>query len=190
MFRRLFQPNRRTVRTINGWIAAVAARLTLVPSVARQCGYEPQEMEDTATLGRVVEEVPGKVIEETWPKTCSDVYSQTILPTFELEITEDVWSAFRSDCTAGTHHYRPVVFHYGDETVSAARLKGNWHGVATNINSSFPSMKKTRMVDFMDCGRLCWTRPGMTIHFYTSDWPSRFLKNERCRIAAATMRGF
>ena len=124
MFRRPLKPNRgASVRWINGW-AVVAAITACTPSpslLSQDSGpqhSEPQEMEDTATLGRIVEEVPGKVVEETWPKTCSDVYSQTNLPIFELEITEDVWSAFRSDCTSGTHSYRPVVFHYGDETVS------------------------------------------------------------------------
>jgi hypothetical protein len=82
---------------------------------------------DTFEPGETIEEVPGLVIEDSWPERCSDLYPSSSLSTFELEISDDVWAAIQSDCSNWSQTYRPVVFSYLGESVSAmARLKGNW----------------------------------------------------------------
>lgn len=64
---------------------------------------------------------------ETWPKDCDALYDPSLLPTFDLEISQQEWNGLRSDCNSGIQNYRPVKFTYEGETVDAmARLKGNW----------------------------------------------------------------
>ena len=74
-----------------------------------------------------VEQVDSTIIEEPWPKSCPDFYDPDQLVTFELEISDTVWSELQSDCWNGVHPYHPVTFGYDGERVEAqVRLKGNW----------------------------------------------------------------
>lgn len=62
-----------------------------------------------------------------YPRPCADVYAQDLLPTFELEMTDAVWSALHQDFAAGEKVYRPAVFRYGDEEYAdvMVRYRGN-----------------------------------------------------------------
>lgn len=64
---------------------------------------------------------------ETYPKSCPDLYSPDIVPTFDLNFTDEDWTQMAQDCAQGSQAYRPVEFTYDGETVSAqVRMKGNW----------------------------------------------------------------
>jgi hypothetical protein len=63
----------------------------------------------------------------TYPKPCSDLYDDNVLPSFELEIAPADLQAIETDCSAKVKAYHPATLKYGNETVSAmVRLKGNW----------------------------------------------------------------
>ena len=65
--------------------------------------------------------------EETFPKPCADIYDESLLPTFEVEMDETEWRAMENDCRNYVQEYRPIVFRYEGESASAMmRLKGNW----------------------------------------------------------------
>ena len=77
--------------------------------------------------GIPLEEVPGLVIEDTWPEPCPDLYPQDELSIFEFEISNEVWAGIQSDCANWSQTYRPIVFSHNGERVDAmVRLKGNW----------------------------------------------------------------
>jgi hypothetical protein len=66
-------------------------------------------------------------VEEGWPKPCSDLYTQSELPTFSLDFVPQDWADLQSACDRGSQAYHPVQFSYDGETVDAqVRLKGNW----------------------------------------------------------------
>lgn len=82
---------------------------------------------DTDTDTEVPEEIVGEGEDDSWPRSCPDLYDPDVLQTFELTISEQQWSNLQSDCSNGEQNYRPVQLTFGDETVDAmARLKGNW----------------------------------------------------------------
>lgn len=63
----------------------------------------------------------------TFPRPCSDLYDESLLPTFAVELAASDWAALGRDCEAGVKQYHPVTFRYGAESVPAMiRLKGNW----------------------------------------------------------------
>jgi hypothetical protein len=63
----------------------------------------------------------------SYPKPCADLYDPDLVPEFNIEIDEAEWAAMADDCAAGAKQYRPILFHYGVESVPAMiRLKGNW----------------------------------------------------------------
>jgi spore coat protein CotH len=62
----------------------------------------------------------------TLPRPCADLYSQELLPTFELELTASDWKALAEDLREGEEPYYPATFRYGAESVPAmVRLRGN-----------------------------------------------------------------
>lgn len=62
-----------------------------------------------------------------YPRPCADIYDPDIVPTFEVEIAPEELALMEQDCSLEIKEYRPVTFHYGDETASAMmRLKGNY----------------------------------------------------------------
>lgn len=76
-------------------------------------------------------------------ETCADIYSQDLLPTFEVEIAPAEWDAIREEfltrderLAAGLdpHPWHPIVFRYGSETRTDAmiRLRGrsSWEEAA------------------------------------------------------------
>lgn len=73
---------------------------------------------------------------KTFPRSCSDLYAQDLLPTFVVEVPEAEWQGLVEEFTNWEERaalgleekpYHPIVFRYGDEVVldAAIRLKGN-----------------------------------------------------------------
>jgi hypothetical protein len=59
-----------------------------------------------------------------FPRACADLYDEDLLPTFELTIAPEHWSAIVDDCS---REYQPATLRYGDESAAAmVRNKGNW----------------------------------------------------------------
>lgn len=82
---------------------------------------------DTDADTEVPEEIAGDGEDDSWPRSCPDLYDPDVLQTFELTISDEQWGNLQSDCSNGEQNYRPVQFTFGDETVDAmVRLKGNW----------------------------------------------------------------
>jgi len=72
--------------------------------------------------------------EAVYPKPCADLYDPEIVPTFELEIEPEEWTALEADCASYVKQYRPIVFRYGDEAQDAMiRLKGNWSWICEKM---------------------------------------------------------
>src|SRR4051794_7080515 len=69
--------------------------------------------EPTATATPVVEPT-------VWPLPCNDLYDPAKLPTFDLEITPEVWSALVDDFHSHQEVYRPATFRFEDETYPGA----------------------------------------------------------------------
>jgi hypothetical protein len=66
-------------------------------------------------------------VPETFPRPCSDLYDENLLPSFSLEIAPADIQAMATDCSNEAKVYRPATLKYGTESVSAmVRLKGNW----------------------------------------------------------------
>ena len=66
-------------------------------------------------------------VEEGWPKPCADLYTQSRVPTFSLELEPQEWLDLQTDCSRGSQAYHPAQFSFEGETVEAqVRLKGNW----------------------------------------------------------------
>ena len=85
------------------------------------------------------------------PRLCSDLFDQTIVPSYAIEISSDSWAKLDADfhdlkdVLAGTppQTYYPIVFHYGSETVSNAgiRLRGKSSWVSTVMFDANPKMQ-------------------------------------------------
>ena len=94
------------------------------------------------------------------PRLCSDLFDQTILPSYSIEITADNWAKLDADfhdlkdVLAGTppETYYPVVFHYGSETVSnaAVKLRGKSSWVDTIMFDTNPKMQFDVSFDQID----------------------------------------
>jgi hypothetical protein len=94
------------------------------------------------------------------PRLCSDLFDQSIVPAYSIEITPDNWAKLDADfhdlkdVLAGTppQTYYPVVFHYGSETVSnaAIRLRGKSSWVSTVMFDSNPKMQFDVSFDKID----------------------------------------
>ena len=107
------------------WLGGIG--LSCRPSVVLMDGDDGSVDSESVDTGIGVEAVPGLSIEESWPQTCSPMYPQDSVPTFELEISDENWQAIQSDCSSWAQTYRPVTFSYQGKTASAmVRLKGNW----------------------------------------------------------------
>jgi hypothetical protein len=58
---------------------------------------------------------------------CADLYAESLMPTFEVQISDAEWDGMAADCRREVKAYRPIVFRFGDESKEAMmRLKGNW----------------------------------------------------------------
>ena len=85
------------------------------------------------------------------PRLCSDIFDQTVLPAYSIEISADNWTKLDADfhdlkdVLAGTPPatYYPVVFHYGSETVTdaAVKLRGKSSWVDTVMFDTNPKMQ-------------------------------------------------
>ena len=94
------------------------------------------------------------------PRLCSDLFDQSVVPAYSIEITPDNWAKLDADfhdlkdVLAGTppETYYPVVFHYGSETVSdaAIRLRGKSSWVSTVMFDSNPKMQFDLSFDKID----------------------------------------
>ena len=94
------------------------------------------------------------------PRLCSDLFDQTVLPSYSIEITADDWAKLDADfhdlkdVLAGTppQTYYPIVFHYGSETVSDAgiRLRGKSSWVSTVMFDANPKMQFDVSFDQID----------------------------------------
>ena len=94
------------------------------------------------------------------PIGCSDLFDQTIVPSYSIEISSDNWAKFDTDfhdikdVVAGTppQTYYPIVFHYGSETVSnaAVRLRGKSSWVDTVMFDANPKMQFDVAFDQID----------------------------------------
>jgi hypothetical protein len=94
------------------------------------------------------------------PRLCSDLFDQTVVPAYSIEITSDNWTKLDADfhdlkdVLAGTPPmtYYPVVFHYGSETVSnaAIRLRGKSSWVDTVLYDTNPKMQFDVSFDQID----------------------------------------
>ncbi len=62
----------------------------------------------------------------TYPRPCTDLYAEDLLPTFELDLAEADWAALKQDRAQGEEPWYPVTFRYGAESLPAmVRLRGN-----------------------------------------------------------------
>lgn len=61
------------------------------------------------------------------PLGCPDLYADDLLPTFELDVSDEVWAALQQDLVEGEEVYYPAVFRLGGEERPDARvrLRGN-----------------------------------------------------------------
>jgi hypothetical protein len=85
------------------------------------------------------------------PILCSDLFDQTIVPSYSFEISADDWAKLTADFNdlkdvlAGTppSTYYPVTFHYGSETVTdaAVKLRGKSSWVNTVLYDTNPKMQ-------------------------------------------------
>jgi hypothetical protein len=85
------------------------------------------------------------------PRSCPDLFDQTVVPAYAFEISADNWAKLDADfhdlpdVLAGTppQSYYPVVFHYGAETVTdaAVRLRGKSSWVDTVMFDANPKMQ-------------------------------------------------
>jgi CotH kinase protein/Putative metal-binding motif len=85
------------------------------------------------------------------PRLCSDLFDQTIVPAYSIDISADDWAKLTADfqdvkdVLAGTppQTYYPVTFHYGAETVTdaAVRLRGKSSWVNTVLYDANPKMQ-------------------------------------------------
>ena len=90
----------------------------------------------------------------------SDLFDQTIVPSYSIEISSDNWAKLDADfhdlkdVLAGTppQTYYPIVFHYGSETVSNAgiRLRGKSSWVSTVMFDANPKMQFDVSFDQID----------------------------------------
>ncbi len=100
---------------------------------------------DAATGSHLVNDAGGSPIQ------CSDLFDQTIVPAFSIEISADNWAKLTADFNdlkdvlAGTppKTYYPVTFHYGAETVTdaAVKLRGKSSWVNTVLYDASPKMQ-------------------------------------------------
>ena len=94
------------------------------------------------------------------PRLCSDLFDQTIVPSYSIEISADNWAKLDADfhdikdVLAGTppQTYYPVVFHYGSETVAnaAIQLRGKSSWVSTVMFDANPKMQFDVSFDQID----------------------------------------
>ena len=94
------------------------------------------------------------------PRLCSDLFDQTVVPSYSIEISSDNWAKLDADfhdlkdVLAGTppQTYYPIVFHYGSETVSNAgiRLRGKSSWVSTVMFDANPKMQFDVSFDQID----------------------------------------
>ena len=91
---------------------------------------------------------------------CADIFGHDTLRAYAIDIAPDQWAALTADfmnvqaVLAGTppDTYRPIVFHYGDETISnaAVRLKGQSSWVDTVTYDVNPKMQFQVAFDQID----------------------------------------
>ena len=94
------------------------------------------------------------------PRSCSDLFDQTVVPSYAIEISPDNWAKLDADfhdlkdVLAGTppQTYYPIVFHYGSETVSnaAIKLRGKSSWVSTVMFDANPKMQFDVSFDQVD----------------------------------------
>jgi hypothetical protein len=94
------------------------------------------------------------------PHRCSDLFDQSMLPTYSIDISADNWTKLDADfhdvkdVLAGTppQTYYPIVFHYGSEVVSnaAIRLRGKSSWVNTVMLDANPKMQFVVAFDQID----------------------------------------
>jgi hypothetical protein len=94
------------------------------------------------------------------PRRCSDLFDQTVVPAYSIEITADNWAKLDADfhdikdVLAGTppQTYYPIVFHYGSDTVSnaAIQLRGKSSWVSTVMFDANPKMQFDVSFDQID----------------------------------------
>jgi hypothetical protein len=150
------------MRTWSRGLAAASAAFASICFLALGCGPDPAETSTTGTgtasggsgggggggagadttsstsTGDTGTPTPtGPDPEETFPKECDVIYSQNILPTFELEIAQEEWDALYQEWLHGYENEQAGIEHnpqhplksfkYENEVVTnaAIRLRGN-----------------------------------------------------------------
>lgn len=101
------------------------------------------------------------------PKPCADIYKQDILPTFEIEISQDNWNKLvyeykhwqelQSQGKPIKNWYPLESFKYNDEVYHNVmiRLKGNpIGGLLPRCSLKFRSTKSIKTKGFTDCASL------------------------------------
>jgi hypothetical protein len=93
-------------------------------------------------------------------RTCSDLFDQSTLAAYAIDIASDQWAALTADfmnisaVQAGTppQTYRPITFHYGSETVATAEihLHGQSSWVQTVQDDTNPKMQFEISFDQID----------------------------------------
>src|SRR5688572_23552467 len=111
--------------------------LALAALLLHACGGEPQPGIDGGGPGPDPDPDAGLPPPQIFPKSCPAIFSQDILPTFEIEIADAEWQALRNEYTNWQEReaagldlkpYHPLIsFKYDGETVTDAmiRLRGN-----------------------------------------------------------------
>jgi hypothetical protein len=131
---------------VRGWGWAV-----VLACVGFGCGPSPQPaepimLEAEPSRGTRVESLPGRLWEGTWvvtattalpepsevtefPRPCPDLYADGLLPTFELEISEQVWARLEQAFAAiqakspEPDEWHPFTFRHGAEVIPDAMIR-------------------------------------------------------------------
>ncbi|HVV53518.1 MAG TPA: CotH kinase family protein [Polyangia bacterium] len=114
----------------------------------------PGDSGDAANGSQLVSDAGGS------PILCSDLFDQTVVPAYSIDISADNWAKLTADFNdlqdvlAGNppETYYPVTFHYGAETVTdaAIKLRGKSSWVNTVLHDANPKMQFDVSFDQID----------------------------------------
>jgi hypothetical protein len=112
---------------------------------------------------------------------CSDLFRQDVVPTYSIEISDDEWTkmvaefnnltALRAGLDFAVYH--PVVFHFGDETVTTAAIKlrgqSSW-GDAVSMDGARAKMQFNVSFKELNSGGKFHGLSKLTFDMPRSDW--------------------
>jgi len=114
------------------------------------------------------------------PIACSDLFDQSIVPSYSIDISADDWAKLTADfhdlkdVEAGMppQTYYPVTFHYGSETVSnaAIRLRGKSSWVNTVLYDANPKMQFDISFDQVDSSQKFHGLASIHLAMPRDDW--------------------